>query len=220
VTIEDYIPYVYLTGLALVVIGWVALLVMAFRVRVWWGMGVLAFPPAALVFAARHAKKAAIPLGVLLLGVLLAAGPPLYVRLRPIDLGPRERVVGRETHVTLTGWDQKDYSVLDRKPEVVVLQMANPDVTDATLEHLKGMSRLRELDLNGTKVTDAGLATLRGLPALESLRLRDTAVTDKGFRDSLATMETLRQLDLRGTGVSREAVQEWKEAKQGRKVLQ
>ena len=132
------------------------------------------------------------------------AGPPLYVRLIPIDLGPRERLVGGEVHLTLTGWDRGDYSVLTRKPDAVILQMANPDVTDATLSYVKGMSRLRELDLNGTKITDLGLSALQGLPALETLRLRDTGVTDAGFRDVLATSETLKQLDLRGTKVSRQ----------------
>jgi hypothetical protein len=220
VSLEDVIPYVFLAGLALLFVGWVALLVTAFRVRVGWGVGVLVFPPAALVFVSKHPKQSRIPVGLLLLGALLAAGPPLYDLLRPIDLGPRERVVGGETHLTLTGWDRKDYSVLGRKPEVVVLQMANPDVTDETLAYLKGMSRLRELDLSGTKITDAGLAMLRGLPALESLRLRDTGVTDEGFRDSLATMEKLRLLDLRGTKVSSDAVEKWKVTKSGRRVLQ
>jgi hypothetical protein len=219
VFLEDIIPYTFLIGLALAAVGWVALLVTAYRVRVWWGLGVTAFPPAAVGFVAKHAKKSAVPLLLLALGVLLAAGPTLYVRLRPIDLGPRERVVGGETHLTLTGWDQKDYAVLGRKPEVVVLQMANPDVTDATLWYLKGMTRLRELDLNGTRVTDAGLEALRGLPALETLRLRDTGVTDTGFRDSLATMAALRQLDLRGTKVTAAAVQAWRDAVPGRKVM-
>jgi Leucine rich repeat len=217
---DDIFPYVFLTGLALAALGWVALLVTAFRVRVWWGLGVTVFPPTGLAFVVKHARKSAIPLGLLALGAVLAAGPTLYVRLLPIDLGPRERVVGGETHLTLTGWDRKDYSMLSRKPEVVVLQMANPDVTDATLSHLTRMTRLRELDLNGTQITDLGLEALRGLPALQTLRLRDTGVTDAGFRDSLAGMGALRQLDLRGTKVTREAVQAWRDAAPGRKVMQ
>ena len=49
-----------------------------------------------------------------------------------------------------------------------MLQMANPDVTDRTLESLKGMKALKELDLNDTQVTDAGLDILSDLPALEA----------------------------------------------------
>ena len=41
-------------------------------------------------------------------------------------------------------------------------------VTDAGLEHLKGLSRLQELYLDGTQVTDAGLEHLKGLSQLKS----------------------------------------------------
>ena len=97
--------------------------------------------------------------------------------------------------------------------------MANPEVTDQTLEHLKGMNRLEELDLDNTQVTDSGLKILRDLPALASLRLQNTKVTDQGFQESLAGKATLMQLDLRGTQVSREAVQAWRKAKEGRRAM-
>ncbi len=217
---EDFFPYLVLTGYALLAIGWVVLLVAAFRARLWWGFGVLVFPPTAVAFMIKHSRKAAIAMAILAIGLLLAAGPPLYVRLRPIDLGPRERIVAGETHLTLTGWDHKDYAFLRRKPEVIVLQMANPDVTDASLSYLTGMTHLRELDLNGTQVTDAGLETLRTLASIERLRLRDTAVTDAGFNESLSKMESLREIDLRGTKVTRETAKSWKDAKAGRRVMQ
>ncbi len=216
---ENIFPYVFLGGLAVAALGFLALIVVAFRVRWWWGLSSLIFPPMAFVFAFKYLKKSWIPLTTLFLGLGIAAVPPLYTRLMPVDLGPRERIVEGETHVTLTGWDRKDYSFLRQKPEIVVLQMANPDVTDATLDYLKEMKRLRELDLDDSGVTDAGLVVLAGLPALESLRLRNTKVSDKGFAESLAPRDGLKQLDLRGTGVSREAVQTWKDAKSGRRAL-
>ena len=92
-----------------------------------------------------------------------------------------------ELHVTLTGWDRHRPSTpaFCAGPAVVVLQMANPDVTDDTLDYLSGMAQLRELDLNDTAVTDAGLAKLARLGTLQSLRLKDTAITDAGFRDTV-----------------------------------
>jgi Leucine-rich repeat (LRR) protein len=48
----------------------------------------------------------------------------------------------------------------------------------AGLEHLKGLTQLRELSLNGTQVTDAGLEHLKGLSELETLSLDDKRVTD------------------------------------------
>lgn len=217
---DAILPYVFLSGLVLTGIGFLALVVAAFRTRWWWGVLLLVFPPAFPVFLVRRPRTSLVPALFMFAGVLMAAGPPVINRLRPVDLGPLERQVGGELHLTLTGWDRHDYAVLSRKPETVVLQMANPDVGDATLAFLSRMDRLRELDLNGSAVTDAGLKALRGLPRLETLRLRDTKVSDAGFRESLVPMETLRQLDLRGTNVSRDAAREWSAAKPGRRVLQ
>jgi Leucine-rich repeat (LRR) protein len=217
---EQIFPYIFLTGLALLGLGFPglaggrvphAVLVGVGRVRLS-SRGAGVHPPSP--------HRSVVASTMLFAGVLLVAGPPVVNRLLPIDLGPLERTVGGELHLTLTGWDRKDYSVLRQKPHVVVLQMANPDVEDQTLGYLAGMDRLRELDLNGSKVTDAGLKELRSLPNLESLRLKDTAVTDAGFRESLGTMDSLKQLDLRGTRVSREVVQSWKDAKPGRRALQ
>lgn len=217
---DNILPYVFLSGLAVAAIGLVGLMAAGFQERWAWGLGIVAFPPAGLVFALRHPRRSAWPASVMALGLALVAAPILYNRLVPIDLGPRERVVDGEVHLTLTGWDRKDYSILGRMPDVVVLQMANPDVDDAALRHVAGMSRLRELDLDGTAITDEGLRSLSGLERLESLRLRNTAISDAGFREVLAPMASLKRLDLTGTRVGRDSVREWREAKPGRRALQ
>ena len=74
------------------------------------------------------------------------------------------------------------------------------------------MKNLEELDLNGTQVTDAGLGIIRDLPVLATLRLARTKITDKGFRDVLSTKDSLMQLDLQHTQVSRETVKAWRSA--------
>jgi hypothetical protein len=138
----------------------------------------------------------------------------------PLDLAERVKLVDGRRHVTLTGWDRKDYSLLRLMPDVSVLQMANPDVTDGVLEKLRHMKALQELDLNSTPVTDAGLGVLRDLPALETLRLARTKITDKGFHDALSSKDSLMQIDLRGTSVSRDSAKAWRDAKPGRKAMQ
>jgi len=208
-----------LVGLALLVVGWAWVTVLAWRQTLAWGAAVLLFPPAGLLFAARHFTAARLPLAVGLLGLVAAAGPPIVNRLLPVDLGPRDTLVDGERHVTLTGWDRKDYGVLRGLPDIVVLQMANPDVTDATLRLLDGLDRLRELDLNGTQVTDAGLAVLARLPALERLRLANTHITDAGFRQHLAAGTRLVELDLRGTDVTKDTIAAWRSAQRGRRAL-
>jgi hypothetical protein len=62
------------------------------------------------------------------------------------------------------------------------LELGGTHVTDAGLEHLRGMSRLTELDLGFTQVTDAGLGHLKGLSQLQYLDLRTMQVTDGGVK--------------------------------------
>jgi hypothetical protein len=56
-------------------------------------------------------------------------------------------------------------------------------VTDAGLEHLKGLTQLQTLLLDNTAVTDAGLEHLKGLTQLKSLHLGGTKVTDAGVNE-------------------------------------
>jgi hypothetical protein len=156
---------------------------------------------------------------VLLLGAAVAATPAVYTRLVPIDLKEREEVVNGERHLTLTGWDRDYYWFLRQKGDVVVLQMGNPDVTDATLEYLAGMDRLCKLDLRNTGITDAGLRTLKELPAVESLVLSNTAVTDEGFREHLLGKESLKELNVRETKVRPETLRQWRDARPGRRPI-
>jgi hypothetical protein len=219
---ERFAIYLYFAGITLAVIGFLWLLVRAFRTRLAWGLGVLLFPPTAFAFIVFRWRQARSAFLVMLAGWLaLATAFSLAAFAVSINLGPLERTVGGERHITLTGWDRGtgDYIVLKEKPDVVVLQMANPDVTDQTLEYLAGMERLRELDLNETQVTDQGLAVLAALPALEVLRLKGTKISDAGFREQLAAKQSLRHLDVRNTGVSAESARIWRQEKSGRRIL-
>jgi Leucine Rich repeat len=207
-------------GIALASLAWIWLLVRAFRVHPRWGLGSFVFPPLGFIFAGRYPRKGAGPLGLFMVCLLVAAAPAIYRLTVPLDRHAHERDVGSEKHLTLTGSDRKSNPDLKQKQDVAVLQMANADVTDQSLESLREMKTLRELDLNGTQITDAGLEILKGLPALTALRLARTKITDKGFRSALFAKESLMQLDLRDTAVSRETIQAWHDAKPGRHVSQ
>jgi hypothetical protein len=221
---ERYAFYVLLAGLTLVLAGYLCALLVAFRTKVAWGVASILFPPASLLFCARHARQAKVPLGLLSVGGLMIGAPFALNAVSPhfINLGPLENRVDGELHLTLTGWDRKsaDYApALQTRPHAVVLQMANPDVTDATLELLRPFHSLRELDLNDTQVTDVGLKTLAELPKLKIVRLRNTKISDEGFQQSLAPLDTLEEVDVRGTSVRGATLRAWKSAKPGRKEL-
>lgn len=219
---EKYAATLMTVGLVLLALGGLWMLIRAFKHSWQWGVGSVLFPPALLAFGWRHRTRNRIPLVVLLSGVLLAGGTLIVSRLvsRFPPLGPRDKLVDGERHVTITGWDRDDYAVLTTLPDTVVLQMANPDVTDQTLEFLRDLRQLRELDLNGSKITDAGLRVLAEFPTLKILRLRGTAVTDGGFRESLLESATLTELDVRDTEISAKSLREWKNRdKEVRKFL-
>ena len=219
---ETHLVYVLALGAILGLIAQVWLLLRAFRIHLGWGLGCLVFPPAMIPFAARYYRRLTEPLVLLLVAAVLVGGTlglGAFLSRFP-SLGPREKIVDGELHITLTGWDRSDYALLRTKPDAIVLQMANPDVTDETLAHLEDMAKLRELDLNDTQVTDAGLVLLSRLPALEILRLRKTRITNQGFLEHLACKDSLLELDLRETEVASKSLRAWKaEDKDHRKYL-
>ena len=220
--VEQKAVLILFLGLLVLFVGFVWLVVEAFQTRWAWGLGTLAFAPiVGPIFAIKHGRRALGPIVTMLVGVLTIATPIVIARFTPIDLGPRDKIVNGERHLTLNGWDRpvSGYRIISERPDTVVLQMANPDVDDATLELLQGLNQLRELDLNNTRVTDAGLPALAAFPALETLRLSGTGITDAGFQKYLAPLPTLKQLDLRGTGVTAETIRAWRQAKPGRRVM-
>ncbi len=75
------------------------------------------------------------------------------------------------------------------------LNLEATPVTDRGLKHLQGLKQLRTLILDDTRITDAGLALLAGLGELEELSLQTTPITDAGIAH-LARLKKLRVLSL------------------------
>jgi hypothetical protein len=218
--IEKYGWYFIIPGIILGALGQLWMIMAGFRTRRYWGLALLLLVPD-LLFLFRHFRRALGPLLVMLLGAAVV-GTPIAInryQMLHLDLGERERTVNGELHLTLTGWDKKDYGFLAYRPRVVVLQMANPDVDDKVLENLKDMDQLRELDLSNTQVTDAGLALLARLPKLVDLKLENTAITDAGFREHLAPLDHLLTLNVRGTRVEKPSLAAWKAQNKERRCL-
>lgn len=168
----------------------------------------------------RSRKQYLFPFFLAMIGGVIALSPVMYTRIvSTVDLGERERIVDGELHLTLTGWDRKGYEFLAYKPEIVVLQMANGDVTDETLDYLKSQTKLKTLDVNGSQITDAGLTVLSQLKSLQTLRLRGARISDAGLKNLLASLPDLKQLDLQQTKISQELTDSWKNEKPGRRVL-
>jgi hypothetical protein len=95
--------------------------------------------------------------------------------------------------------------------DVIWVDFNRSEVTNAGLEHLKGLVQLRSLWLRGTKITDAGAEHLKGLRHLEDLAINGTEVTDAGL-DNIRALSQLRRLWLGGTRVSDDGVKRLQEA--------
>jgi hypothetical protein len=210
---------ILLGGVAVIVVAYYWLAVRAVAASKWWRIGYL--PPFAFLYLLSFSRRVVAPLLLLVVGAAVAAAPFVVTRyVQP--LLPRhawEKNVDGELHVTLTGLTNFDYGGLQGRTEISVLQMANPDVTDQTLENLRGHPLLRELDINNSQVTDAGLAVLPSLPMLKTLRIAKTKVTDDGFTQNLAGLESLMELDARETEIKSPTLRKWKNAKDGRNYL-
>jgi hypothetical protein len=85
---------------------------------------------------------------------------------------------------------------LKEYPDVPALLFQEcPKLTDACLEHVQGLKKLRSLSFIRTPITDAGLAQIAKLPELEALELHYTKVTGKG-------LEQLARLGLKSLKIS------------------
>ena len=108
------------------------------------------------------------------------------------------------------------------------------NVTDAGLEHIKGLHSLSYLALSGTKITDEGLSKLSGMTQLQTLYVAGTEVGDDGLAvlvnfpklkelaisntnatdasvEYLAGLKNLHTLYLKGTQISHDKIHELQE---------
>ncbi|MGB7324436.1 MAG: hypothetical protein WBD31_06160 [Rubripirellula sp.] len=74
-------------------------------------------------------------------------------------------------------------------------------VTNDSLKHLSGLTKLRKLSLGSTRVDDRGLVTLASLKHLQWLWLDRTAVSDDSI-ETLINFADLRRLNIRNTRIS------------------
>ena len=67
------------------------------------------------------------------------------------------------------------------------------NITDAGLQRLEGLTKLRSLYLQDcTKITDAGLEHVKALGVFEALDLKGTSVTDAGVENLRQAVPPLR----------------------------
>jgi hypothetical protein len=133
--------------------------------------------------------------------------------LPPVDMEKVSQEVEAQRIPGLRLWDATDADLghLKGLTELQRLNLEGTKVTDAGLEHLEGLTALQRLDLAYTQVTDAGLKHLQGLTALQYLYLGGTQVTDAGLVH-LEGLTALQQLVLFRTKVTDAGVEQLKKS--------
>jgi hypothetical protein len=90
---------------------------------------------------------------------------------------------------------------LKRLTSLEGLDLNGTQVTDAALQHVKGLTNLHWLVLFDTQITDAGLEHVKGLTNLEYLELSNSQCSDAGL-EHLTGLTNLKTLGLDGTQVT------------------
>ena len=116
----------------------------------------------------------------------------------PISL---KNFIGRDffdpvTIVSLSSEEFHDLDLvcLEDLPDVEEIWIPE-SITDAGLDHLRGMTKLEQVHLRGAGFTDAGLRKLRGFRGLRSLSSKNAKFTDEGLRE-LSQHSKLQDLHL------------------------
>lgn len=89
--------------------------------------------------------------------------------------------------------------IIGRMHDLTILELNDcPGVTDAGMQHLRGLSDLRFLDVRNSHITDEGLRGLGGLKRLRSISLANVSVNGWGFK-YLSGLTNLQKLTLNAT---------------------
>ena len=97
------------------------------------------------------------------------------------------------------------------KDEVVELGFPHTSATERLLPQIAGMINLGYIDLSGLPITDAGVEYLESLPKLKWLYLRKTQISDDCI-GSLVKLKRLQILNLRETAISQTTIEQLRAA--------
>ncbi len=98
-------------------------------------------------------------------------------------------------------WFDRNLAYISGLTELEEIDLEDSMIGDAGLQHLKGMKKLKKLDIGNRnypvshKITDAGMVHLNNLKSLEELKLPHAGVTDIGLA-RLAGLNALKKLNV------------------------
>jgi hypothetical protein len=140
----------------------------------------------------------------------------LHVSRTLIDdrgLAPIVGLVGLDTlRLDGTNITGVSYGYLKRLSKLADLSLQETRVGDEGSADFAKLTTLIRLDLDDTQITDNTLTHLANLPKLRFLSLARTRVTDRGL-GMLTECKSLKQLNVRGSKISRDGLRAFQEAR-------
>lgn len=213
---------ILVAGIVVAAIGYLWLILRAFRTSVGWGIATLFLPLIGpLAYLAKHSPRAKSPVTLVLLGLVLIF-LPLAINAAFGEKQAQhalQRTTGGMKEFTNTNAVNPDYDSISANLDLEIVQAARTDFTDDIAERLRGLTKLKTLDLSDSTITDKSLAIIAGLPALEKLSLaRVKGITEAGFQDTVLKMASLKEIDVRGTAIKVETLRVWRATGPDRKT--
>src|SRR5438445_5854196 len=129
------------------------------------------------------------------------------------DEPPRPIKLDRESIIAEIERLGGEFETDDDRPgsPIVTLKLKGKKITNAWLEHLRGLPALEEVSLWNTRVGDQGLLKLQPLKRLRTLRFQwQTRITDAGLKN-LTALVTLEELELEKSKVTDAGLTELKQ---------
>lgn len=110
--------------------------------------------------------------------------------------------------------DDTAFAPIAAHGSVIHILAKGDQLTDRSLQQLRGADRLRQLYLTGAQITDEGVAALEELPRLRYVEIQSPHLTKKTL-DSLAKVRTLRFITISRAHVTKEDVAAFHAARPG-----
>ena len=115
-----------------------------------------------------------------------------------LSVGGQVTIISDEGQAPKTITDAKDLP--ESAYYITSVQLSHLPVGDGWLWMVPKLSKLKELNLNGTRIDDAGLELLAKSQKIESLSLDGTLITESGL-EHIAKMKQLKSLSVRDTRI-------------------
>ncbi len=115
---------------------------------------------------------------LMIIAIVLSVLWVLAVRVLEIEHG---RMAPGEESAAEWIWEKDGSYARGPGKHIEAVWLDDSGITDKELRNLKGLSKLRRIDLSGTKITDKGLAELLIFPNLTNVAVTKTQVTLDGL---------------------------------------